>query len=80
MPAQAGIQPGYDVRLYPSDIAKLPEGLKGAKTVLDLFETIEGRDWWVLNGTERTMIFDLAGGSRSLNVLAEFLDKSGVKL
>jgi len=68
---------GYDAPLDAGQRAKLPEGLKGAKTVLDLYESKEGRDWWKENGTTTGMTFDVSPGSRSLKTLNAYLAANG---
>lgn len=48
--------------------------LFGAKTILDVMSTQEGRDWWKANGTDLyNARFDLTPGSRSMQVLSDYL-------
>lgn len=51
---------------------KFPE----AKTILDVFETPEGRSWWKKNGTDLLwMKFDLKPGSRSMQTWEKYNDE-----
>ena len=68
---------GYDAPLTDGQRKRLPAGLKGAKTVLDLYESKEGRDWWRENGTTTSMTFDVSPGSKSLKVLNAYLASKG---
>jgi hypothetical protein len=56
---------GYDGPLSFETKDKLPESLKNAKTVQDLFATPEGIEWWKTNGETIKLEFDLAPGSLS---------------
>jgi 8-oxo-dGTP pyrophosphatase MutT (NUDIX family) len=47
--------------------------LKGARTVQDLMAVPEGREYWLRNGYQVGMRFDLKEGSRSLQVLNAYL-------
>ncbi len=60
---------GYDAPIPLALRAELPASLKPARTMLDLYETEEGRLWWKQNGLTLKMKFDLAPGSRSRRVL-----------
>jgi hypothetical protein len=51
----------------------LPNGLRNAKTVLDLMECERGRAWWRENGVTIGTRFDLAGGSRSRAALDQYV-------
>ncbi len=73
---------GYDQSL--EDLADEEPGLAstvrkkfpGAKMILDVMRTKEGRDWWKANGTDLfEMRFDLSTGSRSLRVLGAYLEE-----
>jgi hypothetical protein len=68
---------GYDADLPHGMAEKLPAGLKGAKTVLDLMVTPEGRDYWKKNGECMAMTFDTTPGSRSLAVMDAYLKSKG---
>lgn len=71
---------GCDAAL-PSDlIARLPMQLRSATTILDLMATDEGRQWWRLNGDTMSMTFDLRAGSRSWQVLNDYLAQHGINL
>ncbi len=56
---------GYDGPLSVVIKDKLPQGLRSAQTVQDLFTSQEGRDWWRINGESTQMTFDLEPGSLS---------------
>lgn len=64
---------GYDAPLSVDQLAKLPPALAGAKTVLDLYETPEGRAWWKASGTTTQMTFDVSPDSRSMAALNTYL-------
>lgn len=68
---------GYDADLEDSQRRRLPPSLKGARTVLDLYETKEGRDWWKQHGSMMSMQFDVTPGSRSLKTLNAYLESKG---
>lgn len=55
------------------DAAK--ERFPGAKTVLDVMQTEEGRQWWKDNGTDMLAArFDLSEGSRSLKIHQAYME------
>lgn len=58
--------------------SQLPADLSGAQTVLDLFETEAGRQWWRENGTAFFGRFDPSDGSRSMQVLTAYLRLKGL--
>lgn len=64
---------GYDRKLNQYIRENLPKGLKGARTVLDVMRTPQGRDWWKRKGNEGEMSFDLRPGSRSRKVLTAYI-------
>lgn len=68
---------GYNADLEPSQIKRLPLALNKARTVLDLYETPEGRAWWKAHGTTTPMTFDVAPGSQSLKALNAYLISHG---
>lgn len=75
---------GYDQRL---DEAEIPENQKRAfaaaraafphaESVLDIFETAEGRKWWKENGTAMEKAkFNLDPQSRSMRVLGAYMEE-----
>ena len=71
---------GFDAPLSKDITARLPEALASARTLLDLMATPEGRIWWRNHGRGLDVVFDLAPGSRSLQVLDEVLREKGVRL
>lgn len=51
------------------------ERFPGAKTVLDIMQTEEGRQWWKDNGTDMLEArFDLSEGSRSLKIHQAYME------
>lgn len=68
---------GYDQSISELPVAKREEvkaAFPAANSVLDIFETKEGREWWSQNGTELLNAkFDLTPGSRSMQVMAAYL-------
>jgi len=69
---------GYDSELNTAWKNALPPNLKGAKTVLDLFKTPEGQEWWKRKGDYIHLEFDLAEDSSSTKVLDAYLDAKGL--
>lgn len=68
---------GYDGPLTDSVKAILPDHMRHYTMVSDLMETPEGREWWDENGDSTKVEFNLSQGSRSLQVLNEYLAKKG---
>lgn len=68
---------GYDATLNFDFRRRLPEEFKGANTVQDLMATPEGRAFWKKRGYQGTMSFELAPGSRSLQVLEAYFAEKG---
>lgn len=64
---------GFDGDLPIRLRRKLPLGMEGAKTVLDLMECEKGRLWWLEFGETIRVEFDLFAGSRSLAVLDRYV-------
>jgi len=50
----------------------MKERFPHAKTILDIMETEEGRDWWKVYGRGFVGSFDLSEGSRSMKVLEAY--------
>lgn len=75
---------GYDMsvaRIGDSN-PRLARGIKenfpDARSILDVMETKEGRDWWKENGTDLYEAkFDLSPGSRSRKILRAYLEEKG---
>ncbi|TXH13567.1 MAG: hypothetical protein E6R03_11080, partial [Hyphomicrobiaceae bacterium] len=71
---------GYDMSLRSREgtagdeaYARARKAFPEAKTILDLFETEEGRQWWKENGTDLMKAkFDLSPKSRSMAVLRKY--------
>jgi hypothetical protein len=77
---------GYDMQLRHTGLgsdalAQIEEIAPGAKTVLDLFATAEGRNWWKnVGGVDLTDAkFDLRPGSRSIRVLNAYREERAAK-
>jgi hypothetical protein len=78
---------GYDMALDDpsipeSDRATFAEAAEkfGARTILDVMDTAEGREWWKENGTDLyNARFDLAPGSRSMRVLEDYIRARAAK-
>jgi hypothetical protein len=64
---------GFDCPLPASIRRRLPIGLEQSRTLLDLMSCEKGRDWWREHGVTVRVQFDLAPGSRSQRVLAEYV-------
>ncbi len=60
---------GFDAPL-PAHVRRLlPPELDGARTLLDLMESPDGRRWWRARGATVRAVFDLSAGSRSWKTL-----------
>ena len=73
---------GYDGKLTAFRKGQLPQWLKDKKpqTVRDLFDIEGGKEWWKESGGSVNMEFDLREGSRSLEVLRNYLkEKEAMK-
>jgi len=70
---------GFDGPLPVQVRQRLPPGLRGARTVLDLIDCEAGRRWWRQNGVPLHVSFDLADGSRSWAVFERYLSQAGRK-
>lgn len=68
---------GYDAELTPEYRARLPESLRAAATVQDLMGTKEGASHWRDTGYMARMRFDTSPGSRSIQVLNNYLTSKG---
>jgi hypothetical protein len=64
---------GFDCPLPASIRRQLPIGLEHSQTLLDLMSCPSGRRWWQEHGATIRVRFDLAAGSRSQRVLAEYV-------
>lgn len=63
---------GYDAPIPSYLRSDLPANLRSARTILDLFETDAGREWWRQHGETVIMNFDLSPNSRSRQVLERY--------
>lgn len=68
---------GYDAQLDPIDIRSMPPELQAqmgdSRSILDLYKTKAGQDWWAENGHGLEAKFDLTEGSRSMQALEAYL-------
>jgi hypothetical protein len=66
---------GYDADIPDHLRETIPKeiNLKADGTLLDLFQTQAGRDWWKKHGEAIDVEFDLTPGSRSMRVLDAYL-------
>ena len=64
---------GFDCPLPASIRRRLPISLEDSHTLLDLMSCEKGRRWWREHGVTIRVRFDLASGSRSQRVLAEYV-------
>lgn len=71
---------GFEARIPNSVLRNLPASLQKSETILDLFETEEGRRWWETFGRSVLMIFDLTQESRSLSVLEKCLLSKAISI
>lgn len=68
---------GFDAPLTRQEQARLPESLKGVKTLNELM-LIGGDQWWRKFGMERKMTFDLSRDSLSWQVFFHYLRRRGL--
>jgi len=73
---------GYDARI--SDVAaairgEIPAEFAKAKTLLDIYATPGGPEWWAENGKSIGLTFDMRPRSRSREILLQLQDKSRSK-
>jgi uncharacterized protein (TIGR02996 family) len=72
---------GFDQSIEPSEYTQEPvfeDAVRrfGAKSIMDLFRTPEGRQFWADHGTDlEDAKFDLSEGSRSMTTLAKYLQE-----
>lgn len=71
---------GFDAKLQISQLFKRPNSLRACTTVLDLFATAEGREFWKTVARPMEMQFDLAEHSRSWAVLLAYMNEKGCLL
>lgn len=64
---------GFDAMLTSDVCHSLPRGLCGAQSILELFETAEGRAWWREHGVTIDVSFDLSPNSRSWQALMSYV-------
>jgi len=76
---------GYDGQVFGGFLKKAEEDLGLEKgelasnpSILNLFDTPGGREWWKENGVGMAMSFDLKDGSRSREVLDETVKRKGI--
>ena len=70
---------GFDTDLQTEERAALPPELSGATTIQHLMTTVDGRKWWVDNGTGRFMSFYTVEESQ-WNCLGSYLDEKKVRI
>ena len=68
---------GFDGSLPRGVIEKLPPGLAAAGRVSELMETREGREWWIRNGDDIGLIFDLSPNRRLFGAFRTYLRRKG---
>ena len=62
---------GFDGSLTLEEQRRLPLELRGARTISEVILR-GGAHWWRIVGYERKLVFNLAPGSRSRNILTEY--------
>jgi hypothetical protein len=68
---------GFDGRLPREVIDELPSELAAARRVSDLMKTQEGREWWIRNGDDINLTFDLSRNSPALRRFRAYLRQKG---
>jgi hypothetical protein len=68
---------GFDGSLPRGVIDELPPELTAARRVSELMETREGREWWIRNGDDISLTFDLSPNSPALRRFRTYLRLKG---
>lgn len=68
---------GFNAPLTTKEKAKLPDFLKSANDLNDIF-LLGGKFWWLQNGTGRDMIFELSENKTSYQIWQAYLQEKGV--
>jgi len=68
---------GFDGPLPREVIEELPPELCAARNVSDLMGTREGREWWIRNGDDINLTFDLSPKSPALRRFRTYLRRKG---
>jgi hypothetical protein len=68
---------GFDGTLPRGLIEQLPDELAAARRVSDLMGTREGRDWWIRNGDDISLTFDLSPNSPARRRFRAYLRRKG---
>jgi hypothetical protein len=68
---------GFNAPLTQKEKAKLPDSLKTANDLNELFK-LGGKFWWWQNGTGRDMIFELDESKTSYQIWQTYLQEKGV--
>lgn len=68
---------GYNAKIPSSVKRRLPQELRSAKTVQDLYKTQKGRDAWAEHGKSTYMTLDLTAGSQSMRVFNAYRKSKG---
>ena len=68
---------GFNAPLTAKEKAKLPDFLKSANDLNDIF-LLGGKFWWLQNGTGRDMIFELGENKKSYQIWQAYLQEKGV--
>lgn len=68
---------GFDGPLPRGVIKELPAELAAARRVSELMETREGREWWIRNGDDISLTFDLSPNSPALRRFRAYLRRRG---
>jgi GNAT superfamily N-acetyltransferase len=68
---------GFDGTLPRETLDKLPPELAAARKISDLMETREGREWWIRDGSDIDLTFDLSANSPARRRLRAYLRRKG---
>jgi len=73
---------GFDADLDARRLKEhpLPDSLRSAKKVSDLYATEEGREWWEKNGWSTNMLFDMTADSLSWNIWRNYVTRKAAGL
>lgn len=59
---------------------KLPDEFSECERLSDIMSTPQGRQWWKENGSDIDLEFDLSKGSRSIDILTNYLKEKEIRL
>lgn len=71
---------GFDADIPADMLHRLPAAQAAARRLSDLMASSEGQDWWLRNGSDIAVRFDLASGSVSWRLLERYTSERGIRV